>query len=84
MSEFTRVEMVRAGVEVSMFAENALTPAVIGYNGVLDRTLIIQPSQEYGRVPVPVGSFPLTVRPQNVRSVRIYLLFETPNENKFK
>lgn len=67
----TRVVPIAAGEVTAVLARSAATPSVVHNHCILDGTLVIQPRQELGGLPVSVGSLPIPVRPQNVGLVGV-------------
>lgn len=80
----TWIESVRACQVPSMFAQSLLSPSVISDNVVFDGTIVVQPRQKLGRLPVAAVRFPLSVRPQHIRPVLFYLLTVVLTVAKYK
>lgn len=48
---------------------DVLAPPIVHDNSILNGALAVEPSEEFLGLPVGVGSLPVAVRPQDVRSV---------------
>lgn len=52
-----------ARIKGAMVAGNAFAPSIVDHHGVFDRRVVEQPSEESGRIPISVISFPIPVGP---------------------
>ena len=82
----TWVITVAAGVKRSVFASYAGAPTIVYDDAVLHGGVVEEPRQEIGRIPVPVLSSSIAIRPNYLRLVLFNLYkrirkIESPNRH---